>query len=159
VTDRQTIREVIAGAMDAEQRVDLMPPPYEKGMAIPNIALRAMRSHVQSECARFYTEPRLSQVTSILEIHLGEQQYAGSDREVGGGVDSLTITGLQVQGDTAIARADVVKWLDYIHFALDGAHVIHPPHLLARYYFRLARSDFGWRISFEDFNFPPGSGP
>jgi len=113
---------------------------------------------IRYEAQQHYAGQRLDQITRILSVHAREQAEPGTEREVAGGIENLNFAKVEVKGDSATVSLSVRKWLDYLHFDVEGRpHLVKPPHLLLNYTFGLTRSDAGWRIVAEDFKFASGA--
>lgn len=126
--------------------------------AISDADEQQMDAHVAATYQKYYTGSLLQQKNQTMQDSI--HHYKTSDvRYLGGGVDSMTFTGVSVNGNTAVAKATVTVWDTVAQVQDDGTVVPATPHGTLFYTYNLTKQNGQWYITGESWQFAPGSQP
>jgi len=155
--DAQEIQQVISAEQLEEQTCCLAPLAYRTTVqALPAVAVQSMQVQISSDVGTLYSGPLRNTQTTLLQ-RAASVQGEGSI-EVAGGVDSINITHLSIEGTTATATGNVTKWLKSLVGARDGSSQPLFGRATNDFTDTLARTPDGWRITAESITPAPGEG-
>ena len=155
--DAQEIQQVLFAEQLEEQTCCLAPLAYRTTVqALPAVAVQSMQVQISSDVGTLYSGPLRNTQTTLLQ-RAASVQGEGSI-EVAGGVDSINITHLSIEGTTATATGNVTKWLKSLVGARDGSSQPLFGRATNDFTDTLARTPDGWRITAESITPAPGEG-
>lgn len=157
-SDTDQIRQVVYDSQVAQQRLDLPANPQPAGQGLAPAVVGDMQSRIAAQLPQYYAGQRLQEITSIMQQHAADQAN-GIITEQDGGVDSITFDAVTVQGQSAVATGQVVKWLKLAWKAQNGKISVAEPRGPVNFVDQLTNTSDGWRIVSESLTFPPGTGP
>jgi hypothetical protein len=157
-SDTDQIRQVVYDSQVAQQRLDLPANPQPAGEGLAPAVIGDMQSRIATQLPQYYAGQRLQEVTSVMQQHAAAQAN-GTITEQDGGVDSISFDLVTVQGQSAVATGQVVKWLKLAWKAQSGKISVAEPRGPVNFVDHLTNTSDGWRIVSESLTFPTGTGP
>jgi len=156
VTTEQSVKESIQGALDSLQRAAISSFDPTSG-PITIAAGEQLTAQADATLAAHFVDPALTRYTKTLAAAIGDEAR-GTERDFDGGVRSLELTGLAVNGDQARVTATGTAWFSALEFDGPTTTTISPATANA-YTFQLVRSSGTWKISDMTISPLPGSEP
>lgn len=157
-SDQQAIQHIVRDSQVAEQKLCVLPPGFARVIQrLPPQAVRAITDHVASDLAQYYTGQLLGEQTTLLQRNCAAAVTGGQSVEIGGGVESMTFTKIDIQGVTASASGQETKWLEDLIQASTGVDIVRP-RAVDNFQDKLVKTPSGWRITDEQLSMPLGQG-
>lgn len=156
--DRNDIKAVVLRAFDLTHGgTTKLPQAYSADTSIPVPAAvkDVMHKNALSSLQDVYSanSPILADRVELMQREIDKQGDNGY-RDLGGGMRFVRNLTIQVDGDSAVAEADIRAWSTFV---AEGK--TFTPENTAHYRFTLAREGSCWKIIGEEFAFLPGEEP
>jgi len=153
--DRNDIKTVVLRAFDLTHGgTTKLPQPYstDASSPVPAAVKGMMHKNALSSLQDVYSanSPILADRVELMQREIDKQGDNGY-RDLGGGMRFIRNLTIQVDGDSAVAEADIRAWSTFI---AEGKKFT--PENTAHYRFTLAREAAAWKITDEEFTFLPG---
>ncbi len=158
VKDRNEIKKVVLRAVDMTHGgTTKLPQPYSSDASaeVPADVRTMMHKRALSSLREVYSGEStiLSDRVEQMQNEIDKQRDNGY-RDLGGGMRFIRNLTIQVNGDTAVAEADIRTWSRFVY---EGK--TFTPEATAHRRFNLAREAGTWKVTDEDLTFLPGEGP
>ena len=124
---------------------------------MPAGMLEEMQRRTIASLQQYYTGPALGQRISVINSHIAGDA-SGAVRYLGGGMDSIAFSDVQIGSSQAIVTARAVVW-NKVGQQQGSKLAIATPRGPVDYTFTLSKAGSQWLITSEDVAFPPGSEP
>jgi hypothetical protein len=155
--DESAVRSIVVAALHAQQEVGLPPGTYKGGAISPSLA-QAMLDTGNAELERYFAGDQLASAKEVLASNVTAQQ-PGEIRDLAAGINSIDVTSVAIDGDTADVTASADLWAEFGQVQDDGTMVVARPTNTKLYSLTLKRIDGDWFVVDESSEFAPGSEP
>jgi hypothetical protein len=151
------LADVIRGAQTAELKLQTLPDGYN-GPGSSSELMRPLLDDGQTELAKYYVGTLLTRKVAEYQRDVGAMFSAGGGGRVGG-VKTLSLSNIQVNGTTAKVSAEVTVWFKTAQFWYQSPTTRMPETNIIDLELHLVKDGGSWKIDQEHQQYAPGGGP